>query len=154
MYDSAVVPCFHDCAAFLWGHSLPEISSLLFPRAIFLWWSWGPGPGTALQSPLSSFPATVPTGGPTSQSRLRGHLKDHESLEKWWRRSNVRPKRHKTDLNFLWGQSFIEWNLCHGRRKYNLWKKLRHSVTFFSFVQQCSFIPSNTADRLFIEKLK
>lgn len=60
--------------------------------------------------------------------------------------------RHKTDLRFPWGQSFTEWKLCRGIRKYNLRKKLIHSVTFFWFVLQCSFITPETSGHTFIQK--
>lgn len=40
----------------------------------------------------------------------------------WWHLCNLVSffLRHKTDLKFLWEQSFTEWKLCHGIRKYNL----------------------------------
>lgn len=40
----------------------------------------------------------------------------------WWYLCNLLSffLRHKTDLKFLWEQSFTEWKLCHGIRKCNL----------------------------------
>ena len=54
---------------------------------------------------------------------LQVHPEDLGFLKKWWRRKFVKPKKAQSRFKFLWGQSFQEWMLCCGVRKYNLWKK-------------------------------
>ena len=68
MHDSAILPCFHGCLAFLHKYFSPQSPPHPHPLGLSLYNQWQPSPWDCSTIPMLQLPAAAPSRGPVSLS--------------------------------------------------------------------------------------